>query len=878
MRRLLFALLIIVGMFWLLNCGGNRSATTGEPVTPETPGSNALNGRLVLRAALIPPPEKRANILAHRDLFENPQANDSILIEGGSEPTSTFTRPPIEVVEDGENVALVYPDVAAANFTIKLGDAITRTDENGRFTIPDVSTGSMTLEVFSPFLTDVFWELNITDLRVANQLVPGADPVPTTIGWAFEAPCHMSVAVPSAEALAQGVTPDGELCGGPVSPRAEAKRSARIAQGGRVRNYSKGELGSYPSVFADGCIADDGPAGRPSKNQNRETLARDGADDEILQYVDSTCDYLVLRNCCKWEAQGNITGAINRLLLIFPNRVNNFFGKRHCFQIHRGRRCDALLPGDIGVKVFGSTSPSRPDQKNNYYDRHPSGEREYVLVPGAGGIRDARLAGEYQPVAGAAVLTRGVCPGESVRLIVHNNSCTGETDVRKTQNGLLGTLTGRRLRNDGSSLFGSTQFFTLLHYDATLLAAYDKSDAENDFNGGTISVKDQTNIAKGETDQELIYTAGSGKQEDVYRFTDDGEIIEVHFVPDCATPPTGTTTTTPTPTPTTTLTPTPTPTPTGGTIGWLPDTGGVLRQFAFDAQAGTLTDNNVSVPGQVQYQVGNVFYGIDSTNKLLSGFVADPTGGLTPLPGTPISLTVQPLNSLVTPSGRFLYVLDTQGFLGFNRDTATGELAPIGPFPQPQVAVLNTSLQTPGGAEFLYSSQGTAALYGLAVDGSTGSLTAIPQATAPFATPGGLAADPLGRFVFVADFLGDQVATFQVAADGKLSLVGAPVATGDGPGAMLVDPSGTFLYVAAQNGGTVSAYQIGSGGDLTALSSDIAAIPSPTAVVLNDQTLIVTSILNNQAALFTTSASGLNPIPGNPLTLPGSSYRFLFVR
>ena len=58
MRRLLFALLIIVGMFWLLNCGGNRSATTGEPVTPETPGSNALNGRLVLRAALIPPPER----------------------------------------------------------------------------------------------------------------------------------------------------------------------------------------------------------------------------------------------------------------------------------------------------------------------------------------------------------------------------------------------------------------------------------------------------------------------------------------------------------------------------------------------------------------------------------------------------------------------------------------------------------------------------------------------------------------------------------------------------------------------------------------------------------------------------------------------------
>lgn len=91
--------------------------------------------------------------------------------------------------------------------------------------------------------------------------------------------------------------------------------------------------------------------------------------------------------------------------------------------------------------------------------------------------------------------------------------------------------------------------------------------------------------------------------------------------------------------------------------------------------------------------------------------------------------------------------------------------------------------------------------------------------------PLGVATDPSGHYVAVANNHSDNVAVFAVDAAGRLTQVGSPVATGSAPGQIAFSPSGSYLFADTQGGTVVFSFN-SSTGALTPLN---ASNPAPGA-------------------------------------------------
>ncbi|HKC44301.1 MAG TPA: beta-propeller fold lactonase family protein [Burkholderiales bacterium] len=129
-----------------------------------------------------------------------------------------------------------------------------------------------------------------------------------------------------------------------------------------------------------------------------------------------------------------------------------------------------------------------------------------------------------------------------------------------------------------------------------------------------------------------------------------------------------------------------------------------------------------------------------------------------------------------------------------------------------------------GPAGFVYVTNETSETVSVyAIDAGTGALT--PVAGSPFATgkqPLGIAADPSGKFAYVANSspISNSVSAYTIdARSGALAdIPGQVFAAGSGPASVAVGPSGKFAYV-ANLGGDISAYSIdAASGGLTPLA------------------------------------------------------------
>jgi 6-phosphogluconolactonase (cycloisomerase 2 family) len=89
--------------------------------------------------------------------------------------------------------------------------------------------------------------------------------------------------------------------------------------------------------------------------------------------------------------------------------------------------------------------------------------------------------------------------------------------------------------------------------------------------------------------------------------------------------------------------------------------------------------------------------------------------------------------------------------------------------------------------------------------------------------PDGVAVDPQGKFVFVANQADDSVSAFSInASDGSLTPVpGSPFPGISSPFGVAVHPSGTLLFVSNENSNTVSSFRIDRN------SGVLSAVPGP---------------------------------------------------
>ena len=165
-------------------------------------------------------------------------------------------------------------------------------------------------------------------------------------------------------------------------------------------------------------------------------------------------------------------------------------------------------------------------------------------------------------------------------------------------------------------------------------------------------------------------------------------------------------------------------------------------------------------------------------------------GQLTPMASPKVTAGSNPAIVVISPDGKYAYA----GNFG-----AYSNIPPAGP--------------------------GTISQY--SVDATDGSLKAMAGAAATAVSgsgPSAITIDPTSHFLYVANLGDDNVGQYTINSDGTLSPMTVPtVVSGSQPGGhpvgIAIDPTGHYVYVANQGDGSISQYTVGNDGSLTAMAT-----------------------------------------------------------
>ena len=225
------------------------------------------------------------------------------------------------------------------------------------------------------------------------------------------------------------------------------------------------------------------------------------------------------------------------------------------------------------------------------------------------------------------------------------------------------------------------------------------------------------------------------------------------------------------------------------------------------------------------------------------------TGVLKAVAGSPFPAGEAPRAISTHPSGRFVYVVNevSSNISAYAVDATSGVLTAVDGSPFRSVPPLfsPTSITTDASGRFAYvtsrlaNSTSNFAL-SFSINGTTGALTQIGLVDTGTTNTGAfsVAADPMGRFAYVANRDAHSVIAYQIArpgqgAEGTLlpSVQSSPFPVGMNPLSLGVDPSGRFLNAANWGSNTVSAFSIDGTRDMT--RGALTAVGSPFAAGTN---------------------------------------------
>jgi 6-phosphogluconolactonase (cycloisomerase 2 family) len=207
----------------------------------------------------------------------------------------------------------------------------------------------------------------------------------------------------------------------------------------------------------------------------------------------------------------------------------------------------------------------------------------------------------------------------------------------------------------------------------------------------------------------------------------------------------------------------------------------------------------------------------------VSAFAIDPGTGLaTQVAGSPFAGTGNPWAIAIDPTGAFLYTANINGdsISAYTIDADTGVLTPLGASPY-DIGIdsePNSLLVHPDG-KLLYATRQDGTISVFAIDPATGALAETANSPFPAGTkPQGLAVVPVacGEQLYAPESFDNYVLAFhRNVISGDLAPLGTPTfLSGTNPGAIAADPTGKFLYVASGDS-KIYAYAIGGDGRLT---------------------------------------------------------------
>jgi len=274
------------------------------------------------------------------------------------------------------------------------------------------------------------------------------------------------------------------------------------------------------------------------------------------------------------------------------------------------------------------------------------------------------------------------------------------------------------------------------------------------------------------------------------------------------------------------------------------------------------------------------FVSNEDSNNLNAYSIDGGTGALTQVTGSPFAGDTGPRGVAVDPSGKFLYMANesSNDISAYTINASSGALTPVpgSPFAEgeeeenygPRGVAVDPS------GKFLYVANEVGNnVSAFSIDATSGALTQITGS--PFAAetgPRGVAVDPSGKYVYVTNHGDDDVSAYSItAATGALTPVpGSAFETGDTPFDVVVDPSGKFVYVTNHLSGNVSAYTLAAAtGALTPVpGSPFTAGSEPHGVAVDPSgkfVYVANHASNNVSAYSINAASGaLTELAGSP--------------
>jgi 6-phosphogluconolactonase len=228
---------------------------------------------------------------------------------------------------------------------------------------------------------------------------------------------------------------------------------------------------------------------------------------------------------------------------------------------------------------------------------------------------------------------------------------------------------------------------------------------------------------------------------------------------------------------------------------------------------------------------GNFLFALNQVSSSISAYAINSgSGALTPVAGSPFSTFPNPVAFAITPSGKFLYVVNANLASVFAYTVASGVVRPLPGLPV-QVGNGPSGITVDPGEKFVFvtnSADNTVSV--LSINSTTGALTLLSS----FAT----GTDPrsvavLGQFVFVANLGSSNISVFSVAATtGVLTqIMNSPFSPSGAPSFVVIDPNGKFLYSGSQSANSISVMSINSTtGALTTTSQSASTTVAPSAM------------------------------------------------
>jgi len=218
--------------------------------------------------------------------------------------------------------------------------------------------------------------------------------------------------------------------------------------------------------------------------------------------------------------------------------------------------------------------------------------------------------------------------------------------------------------------------------------------------------------------------------------------------------------------------------------------------------------------------------------------------------GVPVATGVSPSVLRVDPTGNWLIGGSTSTGQAYVYQIGTGgTLTSI----STSIVTLNSSdpvtdLEITPTGSYIYVSCGTAGVYTMSFDTSTGAMAQVNTVLSPKVTDAadyGLAIAPSGSYLFAAETVTGGVRVFSIGTNGTLTETsGSPYTTGTGAWSVLVDSTGSYVYVANRTQGTISGFLLNNGALTQITGSPFTTGTLPVAMVEDKSDAYIAVICN----------------------------------